>query len=277
MRPRAEGIGEGGVVIGVGELGVIAERLPDRQRVPILGGHLGQVALPPACPPEGFDELRAKSWIVVRPRRPGHPFETPPRFREVAVLLPEAPHGEGDPDRHRRVGSCDGTVEDRSDIVVLELQAIEPASLVGAGQLGRGALDERDVPVTVAAVDPVDLPIGLQLLGRERPDRVEEPKAGFAIRRLLGLDQALVDQGHEAIEDVAAELGRRSADRLGRGQVAAAGEDRQAIEQASTAVIEELIAPGDRSAEGLLTSRQVARPRREDVELVVEPNEDRFR
>ena len=59
--------------------------------------------------------------------------------------------------------------------------------------------------------------------------------------------------------------------------VAAAGEDRQPVEQAARPRVEQVVAPGDRAAQRLLAGGQVARPRREDVELVVESDEDRVR
>ena len=54
------------------------------------------------------------------------------------MLLPEAPHRERQADRDRWVRFGDGPAEDGADVVVLELEAVEPASLVGAGQLPGG-------------------------------------------------------------------------------------------------------------------------------------------
>ena len=139
----------------------------------------------------------------------------------------------------------------------------------------RGPLDERHVPVAMARADELDLAVGLELLGGVRPDRVEQPEARLAVGDLLDLDQALVDERHQAVEDVAAELGRRPADRLRRGEVAAAREDRQPVEQPPAAVVEQVVAPGDRAAERLLARGQVARAGGQDVELVVEPGQDR--
>ena len=48
-------------------------------------------------------------------------------------------------------GRRDRPVEDGPDVVVLELEPVEPAPLVGAGQLGGGLLGERDEPVAMAA------------------------------------------------------------------------------------------------------------------------------
>ena len=191
------------------------------------------------------------------------------------MLLPEAPHREGDADRDRRVGRRDRAVEDGADVVVLELQAIEPASLVGPGQLGGRLRDERHVPVAMAGADEVGLTVGLEPFRGVLPDRVEEPEPGLAGGGLLDLDQALVDERHQPVEDVAADLGRRTADRLGRGEVAPGGEDRQPVEQPLPAVVEQVVAPGDRAAQRLLAFGQVARAGRQDIELVIEPDQDR--
>ena len=58
------------------------------------------------------------------------------------------------------------------------------------------------------------------------------------------------------------------------GEIAAGHEDRQPVEQAASARVEQVVAPGDRPAERLLACRQVARAGRQDIELVVEPGQD---
>ena len=60
-------------------------------------------------------------------------------------------------------------------------------------------------------------------------------------------------------------------------EVAAAGEDRQSIEQPPAALVEQVVAPGDRAAQRLLARGQVARAGGQDVELVLEADEDRVR
>ena len=91
-----------------------------------------------------------------------------------------------------------------------------------------------------------------------------------------GLIEALVEQGHHPVDDVAADLRRRPADRLRRREVEPAGEHRQAVEQPLGVLVEDVVAPGDRGAQGLLARRQVARAGGQQVELVLEPAEDRL-
>src|SRR3954453_20057420 len=104
----------------------------------------------------------------------------------------------------------------------------------------------------MASPDELDFAVRLQPLGRECADGVEKPEARLTAGRLLGLDEALVHERHEAIEDVASDLGCGPADRLGGIEIAPAGEYGQTVEQPPPAVLEQLIAPGDRAAQGLL-------------------------
>ena len=60
------------------------------------------------------------------------------------------------------------------------------------------------------------------------------------------------------------------------GEVEAAGEHRQAVEQPPGVLVEEVVAPGDRAAQRLLARRQVARAGGQQVELVLQPAEDRL-
>ena len=140
------------------------------------------------------------------------------------------------------------------------------------------SFDERHVPVAVAGLDQLDLAVGLQPLGGVRPDRVQEPEARLAVGRLLDLDQALVDERHEPVEDVAADLRRpaRRSPRPRRGRSRSAKTDSRSSRQRA-AVVEQVVAPGDRAAQRLLAGRQVARPGRQDVELLVEAGQDRLR
>ena len=72
------------------------------------------------------------------------------------------------------------------------------------------------------------------------------------------------------------ELAGRAADRLGHLEAAAGGEDGQPPEQPPAGVFEEVIAPGDRTAQGLLPFGQVAGAAGQHGQLVPEPFEDRL-
>src|SRR3954471_20162713 len=136
----------------------------------------------------------------------------------MPVLLPEAPDVEREADGDLRVRCSHGPVEDGTDVVVLDLETVEPAPLVGTRQLGRRPLDERDVPGRVACADTVAVTGGLELLGGIGPDRVEHPESGLAVWHLLDLEQALIHESHEAIEGVASDLRRQAAKRTRGGE-----------------------------------------------------------
>src|SRR6185503_374541 len=95
------------------------------------------VSLPPTDSAERLHQACPEERVLARPGCGGKGVETPSRLRQVAALLPEAPHGKGEPDRCRGVTSGRGPVQRGPDVVVLQLDLVEEAALVGAGELGR--------------------------------------------------------------------------------------------------------------------------------------------
>ena len=89
---------------------------------------------------------------------------------------------------------------------------------------------------------------------------------------LVDPDEALVHEFADPVDDVTADLRCRPAHELSRLELEPAAEDRQPIDEAVRSVVEQVVAPGDRAAERLLTLRQVARAGREQVEVVLEPD-----
>ena len=158
---------------------------------------------------------------------------------------------------------------------MLALETVEPAPLVGAGQLRRGLLREVEVRAATPLLDVVAFAAGRQHLGGVLADGVEHHVA-LLVRALFDAEQALVDEHRDTIEDVDADLACRAADTVGHIQLAAADEHGQAVKQAAGAGFEQVVAPRDRSAQGLLALRQVARARRQQREVVLEPGHDLF-
>src|SRR5712671_1624069 len=128
----------------------------------------------------------------------------------------------------------------------------------------------------MAPFDLGDLAACNELFASELANRVELAEPRLAID-LLDPNQALVDQRRESIEDVTADVRCRPADDLGDLEIAAADEDGQPGEQPALAFIEEVVAPGDCTTQGLLPLRQVARASRQHAQLVLESGEDRVR
>ena len=89
-----------------------------------------------------------------------------------------------------------------------------------------------------------------------------------------GDHQRLVDEGVEMVGEVGRRDGLVGAHRLGRRQVATAGEHRQPLEDALLVVEEQLVAPVDDGAQRLLARQRRARPAGEQAEPIVEPGGD---
>ena len=264
--------------MGVGDLGLVADALPDGQRLLVAAAHRGDLALPPQRPAERLEQAGPQSRVVVRPRRGGHgleparaiprggrasarsatsrtrgrsrPADPGPRRPDRAprgCRRARAPAGRATgagrrPTAGRRASAASATYQSRWRAWII---AVSPRASRCSAAYSRivSSIRKRGSPSTVSSTLT-----RLWSASAIRPSTMSPPSSR-----------------------------RRSADRLGGGQVAAAGEDRQAVEQALGAVVEEVVAPGDRGAQGLLPLGQVAGARREQVELVPQPGQDRVR
>ena len=113
-------------------------------------------------------------------------------------------------------------------------------------------------------------------LGRVLADRLEQTVAHLGARR-LGEDQRSVDERAEMREDVRGGELLSPACRLGRGERAAAGEDREPREQQPLGGLEQQIAPVDGGAQRLLMRQRGATRAAEQPEAVVEACRDLVR
>ena len=114
-------------------------------------------------------------------------------------------------------------------------------------------------------------PAALEAFARVLADRLQHPEPAPLTPRL---DESFVDERLELVEDVLAGVG---ADDLDVRECAPSSEDRYAPKQALLRLVEQRVAPVDRGAQRLLPLGSVARARREHVEGVVEPLEQRVR
>lgn len=89
-----------------------------------------------------------------------------------------------------------------SQVVVVLLQAIQPCGLAGPDQAGFRLLGQREAAVGMATVKPVGLPRFDQPLERILPDRLEHPEPWLGISPLVASQEALVDQGRDAVDDI---------------------------------------------------------------------------
>src|SRR5947199_2817060 len=120
-------------------------------------------------------------------------------------------------------------------------------------------LRQGDERLHVSVLDVRRFVTLLQLLRRELADRLQHQKARLTEIRKPP-DQALVSQLVEHVDHIAADIIGRAADGFDLLQAAASGKNGEAGEQAPAGRVDHLVAPLDRSAEGLLTARKVASP-----------------
>ena len=163
------------------------------------------------------------------------------------------------PLRGLRLSPVDRPTQRRPEVVEF---GVEPGQAAPGGpseHLRRRPFREIQAPLRVSLARRLCLAAEIQLLGGELPDRLQhrEPRRPGP---LLLPQQTLLDQRREPIED-----GTRrspslviSANRLGRVQRAAAGEDREPPEEDLLLGRKQVVAPGDGVAHRLLTSRQIA-------------------
>ena len=281
MRGRRVGrhrVDERLVVVGVGQLGFVADRLPDRRAPP------GSSGPSPRCPPATSRPRRGPPASLARRRGSScdqsagvHGLEPAARLGQVAVLLPEPPHRERQADRGRSGPSAaHRPIEDGPDVVMLEFESVQPATLIGARKLRRrprsaSATNQSRWRSRMAAVSPRAPSCSTaysRIVSRSRK-RGSPSGASSTLTRLWSASAispssrsppSSADGPQTASTDV---------------EVAAAGEDRQPVEQQPAAVVEQVVAPGDGATERLLARRQVARAGGQDVELVLQAGEDR--
>jgi hypothetical protein len=135
----------------------------------------------------------------------------------VPALLPEPP------DRPRRplgpvgLAGLDGPAQGGAEVGVLQVAAVQPLGLVGAGEVGLGLLGQVEEMLGVAPGDLLQLAGGHQLLLPELADRRQHREPRVAGGGPGPGDQRLVDQRGHRLEGVEAEPGR-VAHGLGRRQ-----------------------------------------------------------
>ena len=108
-------------------------------------------------------------------------------------------------------------------------------------------------------------------------DRLQHQEA-WLLAFLLGLlQQALVDKRRHCIQDWLHLIAKRAAHRLDGCKPATTGNHRESPEKPLLVGIEEVVAPGDGIAEGLLPRGPIAFPTRQDSQALPQPCEERLR
>ena len=145
------------------------------------------------------------------------------------------------------------------------LEPVEEVALVAPHELRLRLEREGEEVLGMAATELVGVGCLVEPLERELADRLQH-----RVARLLAAEQVLVEQRAERVDFGAA-------DGLGRLERAAAREHREAREQLLLALVEQVVAPGDRRAKGSLALGGVARTAGQQRQPLLEPFEQRRR
>src|ERR1035438_1896617 len=171
-----------------------------------------------------------------------------------------------------RFPMLDQPIESRPEVVVLDLELVEPfRSVLDRPLCGILRSAESPAPLRSVVLREDDAVGGMRsprqglLPARRQPlqtiftNRFEHDEAGLSGGWLDLLQQALVHQRVDPLEQVEPEVAFRVADRLRCLERAPPDEDRKPSEELLLRRSEKIVAPIDRAPERLLTRRQVPR------------------
>ena len=117
-------------------------------------------------------------------------------------------------------------------------------------------------------LDGLGLAALLQLLPRILVDGLQHHEARLTLRSLLPPEEALLQQRLDPLQRVQIAFG--VADLLYGLQGAASREDRQPAEERLLLLVQQVVAPVDGTAQGLLAGGQVARPSLQELQAVAQ-------
>ena len=126
----------------------------------------------------------------------------------------------------------------------------------------------------VPAGDRVVLAARHELIEGELADRLQHAEPQVAVGALLAPHQTLVEQRLQVLGD---RRGSSSRDGRRRFEVEPADKDAEAAEQRRRLRLEQVVAPGDGVAHGLLAGRQVARPIAQQPQAILHLRQQRLR
>ncbi len=125
--------------------------------------------------------------------------------------------------------------------------------------------------------DHLHLSIGSHALQPILTNRLQHHEAWLLSRFLLhALQQALIDERGHRVQDHFCSLAQFSADGLSCLQCAAAGKDGEPPEELPLLGVQQLVAPLDSVAQGLLPLRHIARTARQYLQALAQPRQQRL-
>ena len=177
----------------------------------------------------------------------------------------------------RKVGGLGSTqdIERRNEIVPLRKDGRDPGSVNWLIGLRRAQLGKREKMGRVKEPGVAQLLRRFQLLQAEFAHRLEQLKTWLPLRSRDPLDERVVHQGDDRFQRLGFGQAQLPAERLGRGQGASTGEDRQPAEQPLLRRRQQVVAPGDGVAHRLLPLGKVAIAAGQQGQPAIEPVEQR--
>ena len=166
--------------------------------------------------------------------------------RPVAAHVPELEQATGQSQARRRRRPRP-PAQRRPQVVVLGLQPVQPGRLVGPGSCRLGPLGQRQAPGRGGArARPRASPASPQPLPGVLAHRLQQPVARLRRRRASASTSDLSTSRSSRSSTSPASMPSPGADRLGRLQRPAAGEDRQPAQQRPLRLGQQVVAPVDR-------------------------------
>ena len=266
-------IDEGVVVRGLGPRGRVAHRLREVVGLAVVVRDL-LVSLPVGDPTNGNERLQPEGRRAVG--KGEDPFAPAPSFPKMTAHLPEPPQRVGHPYRALGPPAVEVALERGAQVVVLELEAVEPALELLPLKVRGGLFGERHVRGGVAGVDRLRLVACGELLERVVADRDEHPESRLALDLELP-DEAVIDQLRDPVQHRPPDLTVRSAHRLELVEPGASDEDAAPPEEPLQAIIEKVVAPADRSPKRPLTVGTIRRTRGQKIQTLPQPRQHRLR
>src|SRR6266849_1427188 len=194
----------------------------------------------------------------------------------MCAHLPETPQRRAEAKRAQRISTRHRPVKGSPEVVLVKLETVEPLPLLGAEQIWCRRHGQRQVGCGMRVTDRIRLACFLEAFGGEFPNHLQHEQSRLDKIREPA-QQALDCQLVESCQNVDAKLSRRPAHCLCLFEVGAAREYREAAEQALQRLLQEVVAPCDRTVERLLATRQVASPSSEDAHACLQPRQQRLR
>ncbi len=128
----------------------------------------------------------------MHPRRPGD---------EVSSHPPESPDGRDQREAELRLLVARCPSESGFDVLVVELEAHQPAPLLWTGKLARGSLRKPEDVLRVPAMDVGELPVFDEALVREFAQHLEHRDARLGIGVYDEREHVFIDERRERKED----------------------------------------------------------------------------